>query len=360
MTLTDISKIRLISQKIEGSEFNTAKEIVSCMGAMQAQDFPMSKWAIGTRLLNSTEAKIEEAIDKGEIIRTHLMRPTWHFVSADDVYWMLELTAPRIKTSMRSRHIHLELTEEAVIQGMSLIENVFIHKENVTREEIAKEFDRAKIKTDDNRLAHFLLLAELEGIICSGKISNNKPTYALLSERVPYKKILTREESLGELAKRYFISHCPATEGDFSWWSGLSLKDARRGLELVKSDFISEKLGEKIYWLNQNSALLRKNNPSVYLLPAYDEFLISYRDRNVSLSAVNNKRTVSANGIFRPVLVVNGQVSGLWKRSTVKNKVIIEITLFRENNLGLLQIIEGKVSEYGRFLNKETEIVHNQ
>lgn len=360
MALTDISNLRLISQQIEGTGFKSPKEIVSWMGAMQAQDFTMSKWAVGMRLQNSTETEVENAIDKGDIIRTHLMRPTWHYVSAEDIYWMIELTAPQIKTSMKSRHIGLELTEKVIAMGNRLIENAFSDKKNVTREEIAKKFKKEKIETDDNRLAHFLLLAELDGIICSGQIINNKLSYALLSERVQHRKILTREEALAELAKRYLLSHCPATKEDFSWRSGLSLTEANRGFESVKSDFICERAGGHIYWLTPYFVSIRKDKPIVHLLPAYDEFLISYRDRRASLSEIDNKKTVSANGIFRPVIVINAQVTGLWKRNTSNNRVIIEITLFKKCTEELGDLIEGKVSDYGRYLSKETGIEYNQ
>ena len=327
---------------------------------MQAQDYLMSKWAIGTRLLNSTESTIEDAIDKGEVIRTHLMRPTWHYVSADDIYWVLELTAPRIKSSMKSRNRNLELTEEVIAHGNRLIEHALSKESNLTREELSREFDKAKIRTNENRLSHFLLLAELEGIICSGITVKTHGrasllTYALLSKRVPNKKIQTREESLVELAKKYFTSHGPATVQDFAWWSGLSLTDARKGLESIKTDLISETIGSEKYWLTNSFSEKKNKNFSVHLLPAYDEFLISYRDRSASLSLTHNKKIVSVNGIFRPVVVVNGLIAGLWRRTTKKNKVIIEMDLFQPPEGNIKKLIEEKASSYGNFLDKDIE-----
>ena len=353
MTLTDISNIRLFSQRIAGCEFKTAKEIVSWMGAMQAQDYLMSKWAIGTRLSNSTNTTVEDAIDKGEIIRTNLMRPTWHYVSADDIYWILELTAPQIKSAMKSRHFSLELSEDMVSKSKQLVEDALSTGVNLTREELSVEFAKAKIRTNENRLSHFLMLAELEGIICSGKIKDNKVTYALLSERVPNKKLLTREESLAELAKRYFTSHGPATVKDFARWSGLSLTDARKGLDFVKSDFISETIGSDKYWVTNSFSKIKYDKNSVHLLPAYDEYLIGYRDRSPSLSLIHNKKIVSDNGIFRPVVVINGLVSGLWKRTTKKNKVALEVNLFQPQNDKVRNQILENASMYGKFLNKD-------
>ena len=111
MTLQEITRLRMNNQQIEGSSMNTAQELVGWMGAMQAQDYAMAKWAIGQRLPVSTDASVEAAYNRGDILRTHLMRPTWHFVSADDIFWMLDLTAPRIKQALKAREKQLELNE---------------------------------------------------------------------------------------------------------------------------------------------------------------------------------------------------------------------------------------------------------
>ena len=168
MTLNDISNIRLISQKIALPEFKTAKEIVSWMGAMQAQDYSMAKWAVGVRLTDTTGAKVESAIDKGEILRTHILRPTWHFISADDIYWMLDLSGIKIKSSFKTRDKELELTESVISKSQSIIEKILSNVSGLTREEISADLTRAKIRTDANRLSHILVHAELVGLVCSG------------------------------------------------------------------------------------------------------------------------------------------------------------------------------------------------
>ncbi len=160
MNLTDIAKIRLISQQIAETKFKTVKDIVDWMGAMQAQDYAVAKWAIGVRLPNSTDQVIETAINNGEIIRTHLLRPTWHFVSADAIYWMLELTAPQIKASLKSRHKELELSETIFAKSNTIIEKALRGGKHLTREELMAELGKGKIATDDNRASHLLLRAE--------------------------------------------------------------------------------------------------------------------------------------------------------------------------------------------------------
>jgi len=355
MTLSEISIKRLICQRISYTKIKSAKEIVGWMGAMQAQDFSMAKWAIGIRMLNATNDKVEAALNNGEIIRTHVMRPTWHFVSADDIYWMLDLTASRIKGMLKGRNRNLELSPELISKTNDLLIN-FLTGKNITRDEITRKFKEVKIKTDENRLSHQLLHAELDQIICSGPIKANKQTYALLPERVPNKLKLSREEALGNLAKRYFTSHCPATVRDFAWWSGLSLTDARKALESVRSGFISEKTDTEEYWFTDNLSINHSRKSNVYLLPAYDEFMISYRDRSASISFDDHKRAISVNGIFYPVVVIDGRVSGLWRRTTHKNKIIIEIMDAQLYGNEKRDIIMNSAHTYAHFFDKEIEI----
>jgi hypothetical protein len=360
MTPLEISKIRLISQKVAEPEFNTAREIVSWMGAIQAQDYAMSKWAIGIRLCDPSEQMIGSSIDKGEIIRTHLLRPTWHFVASDDLCWMLKLSAPKIKSSMKSRNRELELSEAILKRTNNIIEKKLAGSGSMTRDELALEFLGANIKTDNNRLSHILLWAELNEIACSGPVKNNKLTYALLSERVPHNIAFSRDESLAELARRYFTSRYPATLGDFAWWSNLSLTDARKAIDFAKTYLIPETIGSVKYWVPYTFEDKLINMSSIHLLPAFDELLISYSDRSSSLTLIQNKKIVLDNGIFHPPVVINGQVAGLWKRTFQKNKVIIETDLFQPADKSTKSQIGSKASLFGKFLNKEAEVRMNR
>ena len=353
MIFTDIARIRLASQQIAGTTLGTVKDMVAWMGAMQAQDYPMAKWALGVRLPGSTDQVIEAALDAGEIIRTHLLRPTWHFVSADDVYWLLELTAPHIKASIKSRHKELELSEAILAKSNVVIGKAFRDQEHLTREQIKVELEKAQIATDNNRLSHLLLWAELEGIVCSGAVKGGKQTYALLEARVPKTRSLTKEEALAALAQKYFASHCPATLHDFTWWSGLSAGDAKRALEMVKADFISETIASQTYWLPGSYSTSPPGQEAAVLLPAYDEFIISYRDRSTALSPGSHSKTISENGLFRPVIVVNGQVMGIWKRAIKKDQVMVETELFEQLDQTTQGWIEKASLHYARFLEKK-------
>ncbi|MEO6706678.1 MAG: winged helix DNA-binding domain-containing protein [Ginsengibacter sp.] len=358
MTLTDVAAIRLISQQIAGSRFKTPKEMVGWMGAMQAQDYRMAKWAVGIRIPNATEKNIEAAIDSGKIIRTHLLRPTWHLVAADDIYWMLELSAPRIKAAQKSREKQLELTEKIFIKSNTIFEKALAGGKHLTRVEMLQELAKVKIATDNNRSSYLLFNAESEGIICSGKTKDKQITYALLNERVPENKKLNKDEALYRLANKYFKSHCPATLQDFTWWSGLSVSDAKHALEIIKPGFISDKIGSGIYWFPDSFSIPKNYKESAYLLPAFDEFLISYKDRTAALAFENHKKAFSNNGIFWPTLVVNGQVKGIWKRTFKKDKVIVTISFFGAPGKDIIGLVEKAAEKLGYFLGHEIEMIH--
>jgi hypothetical protein len=356
MNPTDISPLRLRNQQIASTNFKTVKELVGWMGAMQAQDYNQAKWAIGARLPRLTEEQIESAFNQGEIIRTHLMRPTWHFVSSDDIYWLLELTAKQIKSTTKSRHRDLGLTENDLKKSKEVLLKSLEGNRSLTREELSDQLNRAGINTFEQRLPHILMDAEIDGIICSGAISGKKQTYALLAERVPGKQTFTKNEALTLLAKKYFTSHGPATLADFVWWSGLPVTDARKAIEMNKTTLISETIGNDTYWLSDSINISTTSPESVYLLPAFDEYLISYKNRSAAITIDHHSKAISNNGIFRPIIVVNGQISGLWKRTIKKDKTLIELDHFRPHNKKEIGLIEKAVESFGHFSGMKTEV----
>ncbi len=358
MDKINIPKLRLHSQQVSASGITSVKELVDHMGAMQAQDFAMVKWAIGLRVPDLTEQKVEEAFNKGEILRTHLLRPTWHIVSSDDIYWILNLTAHRIKNSLSTRHNGLGLTPKVLYKCNLIIEKSLLEKGQLSREELVERLNAAKIPTDKNRASHIFFNAELESIICSGAIKKGKPTYALLDERVPVKKSFSRDESLTMLAKKYFGSRSPATIQDFTWWSGLPTRDAKIAVENIKQDFSSELINNKNYLVNNNSGKNINEKDSVFALAAFDEYIISYRDRGDVVPSENIGKAIMKNGMFKATIVQNGQVVGIWNRTFKKEYVNIEAEYFKKLNKTSLEKIKKVFILYGKFLNKESEINH--
>jgi hypothetical protein len=360
MNITDITSYRLQHQQIATTKFKKAKDIVSWMGVMQAQDYPMSKWAVGIRLPSSTENTIETAIHKGEIIRTHILRPTWHLTAAEDIYWLLALSAPKLKASLKSRLKELELTAAVLKKCNAVIEKALIKDGHLTRDELIKELKKAKIAVNNYRSSHIFFWAEMEGLICSGCLKEKEPTYTLLQEWVPKKKELAAAEAAALLAQKYFNSHGPATLADFVWWSNLNISVARQGLNDIQHQLQSAKIGGQTYYMPASLPALPKRQKSVYLLPAFDEYIISYKDRSAMYPGDLKKHAISNNGFFRPVIVVNGQVVGIWKRGFEKRKMYIEAKYFTMPPIWVHARVNKAGKAYGAFLNQKTEVIQSE
>jgi hypothetical protein len=251
MKLSQIAQMRLAQQRIDG-DFKTPHSVVQWMGAMQAQDYAMAKWGAGLRMGIAKDKDIDDALDKGEILRIHVLRPTWHFVTPQDIRWMVELTGPRIKATMKTYHNAIDLTDKLLAKANEVLEKALATSEHLTRKELVSQLVNAKFKMSPYQSLHYLMWAELSLILCSGKRKGNKQTYALLDHRAPKAKSLTKEEALAKLAALYFTSHGPATEQDFRWWSGLTAGDARNAVDMVKKDFASEKIDGQTYWFAGN------------------------------------------------------------------------------------------------------------
>ena len=332
-----------LSQTLSG----TPKLLVEKMGAIQAQDFAMAKWALGIRLSGCTNQTITEACNRGEILRTHILRPTWHFVSPANIRWMLSLTAGKIKSSSKSRDRDLGITEELYERTNRIIRKALEGNKCLTKDALALEIGKAKIKNDTPHITHFLMRAEAEGIICSGVLDKNAHTYALLEERVPSVPALPKEEALAQLVRIYFTTRAPATLQDFCWWSNLSLTEAEKGLNAVKPEFFPEKIGGQTYWI-PNSYNLEESSDNVFLLPAFDEYIISYRDRSAALLLETQSKAISSNGVFRPTIVAKGKVIGLWKKITSGRRAVA-FDFFNQPDEVIKKALDKSIENYHAF-----------
>lgn len=341
---------RLHNQLLIDSQITEPKDIVSYMGAMQAQDFNMAKWAIGVRLKGSTDVQIEDAVNRGDIIRLHILRPTWHFVSKDDIHWMLQLCSSRLEVTYRSYDKILGVNPESRERINRALVEVLEKEQNLTRQELVQKLKEKGISFDDERIfKHMLFWAELDGVICNGVVRNKKQTYDLLENRAPKKEIYDKEESLHNLAYKYFRSHGPATLQDFVWWSGLSTADARKGMETIRKDFVFEKLDKQTYIFHNSSIITNTLDDVVHLLPAFDELFVSYRDRKEILEAEHLKKVIVSNGVFKPTVFHNGRVIGIWNRIVRKDKVICEVSCFGKQTK-LQKLVEGASLEYNNYM----------
>jgi hypothetical protein len=344
-----IAAQRLVNQRITQTGPGRPADLVAWLGAMQAQEYPAAKWALALRMPESaTDADIERALDEGRILRTHVMRPTWHFVAPSDIHWMLDLTAPRVHRALASMSRQFGLDSATCTRATKIFERSLMDGSCLTRAELGGHLARSGLVCKGVPLALLSVYAELEGVICSGPRRGKQSTYALLETRVPRAGRLSRDEALGELTERYFRSHGPATIRDFVWWSGLTTADARRGLEIKKGS--QEEIDGRTYWTIGARRAGRVPRAIVHLLPIYDEYLVAYRD----LHAV--PRNAGSRGTLPQALVAAGQVAGTWKAVPTDDRVLVAVTperpLTRLERRGLAET----AARYGRFLGKPVKV----
>ncbi|MDR2065377.1 MAG: winged helix DNA-binding domain-containing protein [Prevotellaceae bacterium] len=345
-----IHTIRTISQQLVKPAFENAKDVVSWMGAIQAQDYNMCKWAIGVRLKSATISDVETALRKGEILRTHVMRPTWHLVAAEDIRWMLDLCKEKIKAASASRDKYLEITEKLFSQTNNLIAKMLEGNNHLTRCEIADNLNKSGIKINAARMVHFMYRAEAEGIVCSGADKEKQQTYALIDERIKATKKLNKDEALVKLATKYFKSHSPACLHDFNWWSGLSIVDSKLAINLIDSDLIKEKTSTSILFIHKSVKLKSDFEECACLLPAFDEYIISYKNRDSVIDRQYQAQAFTKNGIFHPVIMYNGKITGIWNKIINKNRVEIKKQLFDEKLKIKSELLRKSENKYMSFL----------
>jgi hypothetical protein len=310
---------RLRNQYLAGGGPDDPAAIVAWLGAVQSQDYSGAKWGVAQRGRKITDRAIDAAFDSGRILRTHLMRPTWHFVSPDDIRWMQSLTAPRVHTANGSMYRMLGLDAKTLAASRRTLERALRKQEALTRPELQTKLRRAGITSDGHRLAYIVMNAELEQLICSGPRRGKQFTYALLDRRAPHAKRLSRDEALFELTRRYFTSHGPATVRDFSWWSGLTMKESRAGIEAMKPSIVSETVMDRVYWFVPPRARRAARPSAAYLLPNYDEALIAYKDRG---SVVEHARTPPVTSVFAHHVLAGDRVVGSWRRGSTTTHAI--------------------------------------
>jgi hypothetical protein len=350
MTSRDIINMRLHNQQLSAATFSRPADLVSWMGAIQAQDYAGAKWALANRLKNPVESEIDKALNDGEILRTHVLRPTWHFVSPRDIRWMLQLTEPRISAFCAKHFRDLQLDNSILKRSNNVIARALEEGQHLTKTEIGDALRKAGIETEDLRLTFIIIRAELDQLICNGARRGKQFTYALLEQRAPNSKRLHKDEALSELAKRYFTSRGPATVRDFTWWSGLSNIDARSATENIKSQLSVEVVKEQTY-LFMPSGKDPVKGSRVLLLPPWDEYTVAYKDRSLVIDPEFEKE--AGHGIFNSNIVVNGYLKGSWRRELKGHSLEFESRYFSPPPKTLLQKVTSTAKLYAKFLGKD-------
>jgi winged helix DNA-binding protein len=353
----DVARARLHNQRLSSAGLARPVDVVRWLGAVQAQDYPGAKWALALRMRRTTDRAIERAFTAGEILRTHVMRPTWHFVAPADIRWMLALSAHRVRASLAHYDRRLGIDTAVIRRSEKAMTSALKGGVQLTRQELKVVLQKTGVVADGvQRLAHLMMHAELDGMICSGPLRGRQFTYALLDERVPEPSVLQRHEALAELTRRYFTSHGPAQLQDFVWWSGLTTADARIGLEMARHHLADEVIGARRYWFSSSVPRISRPRRKAYLLPLYDEYLIAYKDRSASIKPAHWTTVTSRDPLSAPI-VIDGQVVGGWKRTLVKDRVTIAANLPVRQKKAETDLVVDAAREFGTFLGLDVTLV---
>lgn len=357
MNSSDVLALRLHNQKLSSPDFDKPADVVRWFGAMQAQDFQAAKWALALRLRNATNALIESAYDEGRILRTHVMRPTWHFVAPEDIRWLLQLTAPRVNIKSGPNYRKLELDAASFKRSNKVVASALQGGKHLTRSELKNLLNRSGIAADDPvRLVHILLRAELDGVVCSGPLVGKQFTYSLLDERVRATKMLSRDEALAKLARRYFTAHGPATVQDFVWWSGLTVGDANLGVELIDRHLRKAMVEEQFYLGPRPFRAAAPCMYSAHLLPAFDEYNVAYKARQL---VVDVRASLKNWDLLDPTILVDGKAVGKWKRTGNNRSLMITLNVSNGLKKSEKLAVVAAAERYTAFLGASSQILLN-
>ncbi len=358
MKIADIPRLRLRCQHLTSAPLENPVEVVQRLTAVQAQDYYGALWALGLRLHNAAEADLDATFNLGAILRTHVLRPTWHFVTPEDIRWLLQLTAPRVHMRCGTGYRQLDLDEKTRQRCHEVLIQALHGGRHLTRHELGQALDKAGIKNAETgrRLTYIVMSAELDGVLCSGPRRGKQFTYALLDEWVPPAHPRTPDEALAELTRRYFVSHGPATVHDFANWSGLTVADGRTGLDIVQNDLDCAEIDGQTYWFSPDPPPEVEHPPRAFMLSVFDEYGIGYKDRAAIANDEVSAQLGNLGNALTYVLVLDGQLIGSSRRTLQKDVVTIQLNSFRPLNAAEHQAVAEAAQRFGAFLQKSVLI----
>jgi hypothetical protein len=345
----EIARRRLRNQCLSGPRPDDPVAVVAHLGAMQAQEYAVAKWSVGQRTTGCDDAAVQRAVDSGAILRTHALRPTWHFVAAADLGWIQALAGPRVHRFNGSYYRTHGMDDELAARTTKVITQALRGGNHLTRKELAHALGLAGIPAEGPRLAAIVMRAELDGLIANGVMRGKQHTYALVSERVAEPRELTGDAALAELTRRYFTSHGPATVKDFSWWSSLTVAQIRRGLELVGAELETAEVGGRRYWFAPGGPPPRDPPPRVHVLQGYDEYLVAYTEsRSMANVAGLPVSAPNENMLIHPI-VLDSQVIGFWRRSVSPRGIVAELELATGLTVPRRRAVEAGFARYADY-----------
>ena len=350
----DLLRWRLASHRLAGPELPPRPEaggaVVRWLAAVQSQDHEPALWSLARRSCAVGLAELAAAFDAGAFLRTHVLRPTWHFVPPETLRPLLALTGPRVAAGCAARWRGLGLPAPLRARATDVMAAAVAERGPLTRPELRGVLDRAGIPTIGQRLPHLLLHAELEAVLCSGGLRERQHTWALVEARTPPAAPFDRPETLRATTVRFVRSHGPVTERDLAWWSGLPLRDVRQGLELARPEVAGLRVEGRHYWYAEESTAARPGGPVVHLLQSYDQFLVGYSESRDLVDPAGYAKHMPRGALLGPSVLVDGALAGRWRRPAGPGRVDVEVAAFTPLTPPARAALEEEAQRYAAFV----------
>jgi hypothetical protein len=356
LTDVDLARWRLRSQRLVGEGYADAETVVREHLCVQAENPAQSAWAVAARTVAPDPADLDAALADGRVLRTHVIRPTWHYATADDLVWLLELTAPRVRATFSEQLERLHgLTPTVVDRLGSLVSEALAGDRHLTRPQVADVLAAEGHELTGMALMHLLGDLEQQGLVCSGAPAGPTHTYALLEERIPRPRRPDREEALAELALRYVGGHGPSTVRDLAYWATLTPADAKAALASVADRLATFDHDGRTYWHRPDEEPpARAAEPRAHLLQILDEMYRGFQESRMVIDAAGAvpRGRESAIGM----VLHDGQLVASMKRSTTPRVVTFDVAPYASWSPGMLEDAEAAAAAYGAFLGLEPRL----
>jgi hypothetical protein len=353
MDRTRALRQRLATQRLSSAPLPRAADVVRLLTCVQSQERDHAFFSLALRSRAATYAAVRAEYDSGAFLRTHILRPTWHFVLPEDLRWVLAATSDRVIRSMAGRHAQVGLDDPRHVgRSLDALTEVLSGRRFLPRAEVAAEFDRrGGLPARGEQLSHLLLLAELRGLVCSGPMRGVHHTYALVDEVVPPQPEVGREEALARLARRFFAGHGPAAVKDLTRWASLTIADATTAIAAAGDTLQRVDVDGVPHWFDPAVPRRTTGGRAAYLLPVYDEVVLTYPATGFPVL----DRHPSAGGVdpFWAPVVVDGTDVGLWKRTVGNGTVAVETRLAPATTAGQRALVRSAAERLAAFLERE-------
>lgn len=327
-SLSDVHRRRLATQRLTSAGLGSGSDVVRLLTCVQSQDAPLGAWSLGQRLrAGTTYADVLAEQSAGGWVRTHVLRPTWHFVAAEDLRWVQRATGSRVEQLLAGRHRQLGLDDATTGRSLEVLQEVLSGPTPATRLEVTAAFAARGLPHSGEQVAHQVIVAELRALVCSGPPRGTTHTYVLADETIPRAPAddLDVDDARRELTRRFVVGHGPASDRDLARWASLTLGQVRSALADLAAELDSTDVDGETLWFDPTSRPRTTRPTRAFLLQTFDEACLTYLSTGFPRRAPEATRQRLLSEAGGGILVVDGEDCGVWKRKVQRDRVTVDL-----------------------------------